>query len=197
VLADLAKNHGTDLIVMGEVGVYFHGRQSNEFSDDCSDRGEVFITAAAYLDIRDAHEVFWNRQLNRALITVEGVEVDLYLEHQNRLRFDFGELASRAEDMGGIQVASLEHLLFLKLTAAGHRRNASHGARDRREVAKMLVLLENTEPEIGVSAITDNDFQLLEFVLSSNSMLDIANGNAPRAQDLKQRAMRYVQALRR
>lgn len=192
----MSKDYGDDLIVMGDMGVLLRAGQTDPDVNDFRHDVEAFVTVAAYLDIRDAYEVFLNRQMHKALVMVDGVEVGLYLEHQNRLRFDFGNIAFRAGEIEGIQVASLEHLLFLKLTTAGDRWSSSHGSKDQRDIAKILLLLENMEPEIGLSAATDTDLRLLESVLSSTAFMELAQQDAGRAKNLEQRAKRYARALR-
>jgi len=196
VVQILSEDYGNDFIVIGGVGVYLHARQSDVLPEEFTHDVDAFVTAAAYSEMRDVYEVVMNRRLSKAQITVDGIEVDLYPEHQNRLRFDFGELAFHAEEIEGIHVASLEHLLFLKLTAAGDRWNSSHGAKDRRDVAKILVLLDDVAPKIGIAAVTEIDLQLLDAVLQSTAFMELAKRNAKQAKDLRQLATHYVRALR-
>lgn len=99
---------------------------------------DLYVSLASWAAIRDAYVVVPNRRLSQHQITIDGVELDLYLEHNNALRVDFSDLVEASVVIDGARVACVEHLLLLKLSALRERWGSEHGAKDRRDVAMLL-----------------------------------------------------------
>lgn len=93
---ELADAYPDDIVVIGGVAVYLHTGQRElpaEFTHDA----DVAIARAALADLRDEYEVVANRRLAKYQITTaEDVDIDLYVERNNRLRLPWPLLKSTA-----------------------------------------------------------------------------------------------------
>lgn len=187
-----------DTIVIGGVAVYLHTVASGrtdipaEFTHDA----DLYVGLPAWAEVRDIFEPVANRRLAKHQITVNGVELDLYVAHNNALRVSYADLHFASVELAGMNVAGLEHLLLLKLDAFKDRYASAHGQKDRRDIAKLLVLLSRTEPYYTLVQGTDEDVDLVDDVMRSTSFLDITGGNAHVAAQLRREAAVFARALR-
>jgi hypothetical protein len=184
-----------DAIVIGGVAVYLHSQAIHmpvEFTHDA----DFCVGLPEWSDIRDLYEVTINRRLSKHQIIIDDVEFDLYLEHHNGLRIDYGVLETEAVRLNGVRVAGLGHLLLLKLDAFSARRTSSHGRKDQRDIAKLLLLLEKVDP-VGVRGlVTSEDMEAIERVLRSEAFMELTDGNAHQASVLRKAAGTFFYALR-
>lgn len=192
---ELSDTYPSDVVVIGGVAVYLHAKASSSLPVEFTHDADMSVGLASWGDLREHYEVVINRRLSKAQITLGGVEVDLYPEHNNSLRIDFAELAMASDVIDGVRVASLGHLLLLKLNATAERWNSAHGAKDRRDVAKLLVLLEDAPADAVLSLATDADMELLVKVLKSNAFTEIAQRNAKLASRFRKAATAFVTRL--
>jgi hypothetical protein len=188
-----------DVVVIGGIAVFLHARAaaSMDLPAEYTHDADLYVSLPSWADIRDTYTVVPNRRLSKHQITVDGVEFDLYLEHNNALRVDYGDLATAAVTLDGARVACLEHLLLLKLAALRERWASDHGQKDRRDVAKLLVLLDDREPFWTLAQATEDDLALIDRVQESSAYLELAGGNAHRAAKLKKRAVMFIGRLKR
>lgn len=197
VVEELTEECPDDLIMIGGVAVYMHtvAYRGRDLVPETTHDADMAVALASLGDLSNNYEVVTNRRLAKRQITIEDVEIDLYVEHNNDLRIDYGDLSKGAVSIGEIRVAHLEHLLLLKLDAYKARARSRHGEKDRRDLAKILVMLKDTEPRLVLPWITISDLSLLEGVLKSSAFSQITGGNAKTARQLRVRASRYVLAL--
>lgn len=186
-----------DTIAIGGIAVYLHALHANrpdlpaEFTHDA----DFLIGAPSWSDIRGSFQTSANRRLSKYQIVIDNIEFDLYLERNHKLRVDFPEMATNSVKISGVRVAGLEHLLLLKLEALYDRYASAHGAKDRRDVGKILVMLAGTKPHFVLVHATDKDVRMLDRILNSATFYDISNGNAHAASKLKRQASIFVDAL--
>jgi len=199
VVKQVTSGFAEDCVLIGGVAVYLHTKEAArpeipvEFTQDA----DMYIGQHAWPDLRDAYVVVPNRRLSKHQITVGDVEVDLYIEHHNKLRVEYADLALAAVVIEGIRVAALEHLLLLKLAALADRGSSPHGQKDRRDVAKILVLLNDTPPHYLLAQGGDDDVDLLDVVLKSSAFLEIPDDNAHAATRLRKQATTFVTKLKK
>jgi hypothetical protein len=193
-----AHTYPEDVIAVGGVAVYLHARAAADadLPEEYTHDADVCVALTAWSDIRDAHEVTANRRLSKHQLVIDGVEFDVYLEHSHALRLDYAELAHGAVTIDGVRVAGLEHLLLLKLSAFRERGQSAHGRKDRRDIAKLLVLLDGASPRAALAHASDDDVVALSSVLDSDAFAELAAGNAHHAARLRKRASGFVAALR-
>jgi predicted nucleotidyltransferase len=186
-----------DIIVIGGVAVYLHALASSSgLPVETTHDVDLMVALATWSDIREGYDVVTNRRLSKHQLTLGDVEVDLYVERNHGLRVGYADLAEHAVILNGIRVTGLEHLLLLKLGAAIARFHSAHGEKDRRDLAKVLVLLCGTEPDIVLAQASDADIEMLDKTLASNAFYEITNKNAQQASRLKKKASLFVARLK-
>lgn len=185
-----------DTIAIGGVAVYLHSLASGDLPAEFTHDADFSVGLPSWAEMRDYYDVTTNRRLGKHQAVIDGIEFDIYVARQNKLRLDFDDLARHAMRIQNVNVAHPEHLLLLKLDALRARFASSHGQKDRRDVAKLLILLRDTPPRLAPRQLTDDDVDLIDRVMRSTAFSDIANGNAHRAKALKKLASVYVNALK-
>lgn len=165
---------------------------------------DVSVTIAASGTLRDAEMLTLNKRLKKAQITVDGIEIDVYVEYQSGLRFDYTELAMYAERFSigkatEVQIASVGHLILLKIDALGARASSTHGAKDRRDLAKLLVMGSDRagDAEIIIGFATGDDVTAMQRLLKSTAFAEITRGNAQAASKLRIKAERFVDQVKK
>lgn len=131
------------VVFIGGVAVYMHSIELDfKILGETSHDADFFISLADFADLRDLEEVTPNRRLGKYQLIKKGVEYDVYLEKNNNLAVPFDEVFSRSVIMSGVTVAGLEDLLILKTMAYKDRKGSGKGAKDERDIIKILVLAE-------------------------------------------------------
>jgi hypothetical protein len=151
------------------------------------------ISAVATVLLRDL-AVFG---AGRWQIRVENVDVDLYPPHVSQLRFPYLDLVPHAQRYRGLSIASIPHLLLLKVDAIEDRGHSGKGAKDRRDAAKLLVLLHGS-PQVQkllAGLASPDDLAILRGVVKSAAFMEIARGNAKQASVLRKRAAAALDAV--
>lgn len=194
----LSREFDNDIIAIGGVAVALHSHGSRVFTEkDFTHDADVYVSSAAWPSFRDEFDVVLNRRLSKSQTKIGKVEVDLYVEYGHSLRFEFEELAHASTVIKNVRVAGLEHILLLKLDAYDSRRHSEHGKKDRRDIAKILILLENSDPSIVLAAASKKDIRILEEIMRSQVFFEIAHRNAHLARKLKDKAEVFLEALSR
>ena len=165
---------------------------------------DMSITIAASGTLRDQKLLTPNKRLKKGQITVDGVEVDIYVEYQNDLRFDYTELATYAElfSIGkavDVKITSIGHLILLKLDALKARASSAHGAKDRRDIAKLLVMGADRDEDVQIviGAATSADISAVQRVLKSTAFTEITQGNAQAAAKLRIKAEKFIERVKK
>lgn len=142
-----------DIVLIGGVAVYLHAlaREIDYVQPEASHDADFMISLVDYDELKDEYEVTSNRRLSKHQMIVEGVELDVYVERQNGLAVPYDEVVAHSEIVDGMRIACLEHLLILKLEALVKRSGSSKGDKDRRDVAKLGLLL-GSHPTINLLA---------------------------------------------
>jgi hypothetical protein len=206
VVAKLNKELDEEIVFIGGVAVYAYTLYSQagilpEMTHDVD--AAITISASAQLrDDREGNLFVKNARLKKAQVTMDGVDVDIYIEHQNNLRFDYPDLAMYAntasvEKAHDFRLASLPHLLFLKIEA--YRSRA--GEKDQRDIAKILVLLDASENQgdfdLVLGNITKTDHLAISRIIKSSAFMEIARNNAQAASKLRARAQNFIDRVKR
>lgn len=165
---------------------------------------DVSVTLAASGTLREQGLLTPNKRLKKAQIVVDDVDVDIYIEHKSGLRFDYTELATYAEPFTigkavEVQIASIGHLILLKIDALLARASSAHGAKDRRDLAKLLVMGSDRDEDIQivVGAATGSDISAMQRVLKSTAFTEITRGNAQAASKLRLKAEKLVDLVKK
>jgi hypothetical protein len=131
------------LVFIGGIAVYLHARQARlapwgiEFSHD----GDFYVSLTDFSDLRDIEEVTANRRLSKHQFIKNGLSFDVYLEYNNTLRVPYADAWSHSSIIENVRVASLEHLLLLKLDAYADRKASAKGRKDERDLIRISHIL--------------------------------------------------------
>lgn len=142
-VCELSAYFPDGVVFIGGVAVYLHARAENvsdrwiEFSHD----GDLYMSLADFADLRDIEEVTVNRRLTKHQFIKNGIDFDVYLEHNNGLRVTYADARGQAMVIENVRVASLEHLLLLKLDAYADRKGRAKGRKDERDLIRIAHLM--------------------------------------------------------
>lgn len=191
--------HG--IVFIGGVAVLLHVREQKlpERFIELSHDGDFYVSLADFADLRDLEEVTANRRLNKHQIIKNGMEFDVYLENHNALTVKFTDALAASKVIDGVRVASLEHLLVLKLDAFASRRGSAKGAKDERDLIKICFLLSEStlHPERLTNYLTNEAVTTLGLVRQSAEFMTLCGGNAHQARDLRTGVLRVIERIER
>lgn len=133
----------TDVVFIGGVGVYLHlaSHPLESVPLEASHDADFMISLSDYGILKDQEELTPTPRLAKHQMIVEGVEFDVYVERLSRLAVPYDEVFAHSKELHGIRTACLEHLLTLKLEALDKRGHSSKGDKDRRDLAKIGLML--------------------------------------------------------
>ncbi len=195
-VCDLVQIYPDDLIVIGGVAVYLYSRSRPTLAPEYTHDADFYIGEPGWLSLQDEFAVTKNARLSKASMRLHGIKIDLYPQYDHGLRIDYEVLAEATHEVDGVAVADPQHLLVLKLDAFRDRGRSETGKKDRRDITRLLVLLEDAEPDLIAGILTDEDVDLLDEVLGSSSFMEISEKNAKRASTLRRRATKFVERLK-
>jgi len=173
-LIKISRSMPKEFIVIRGWAVHAHG--AKEYSFD----GDAMVSFVAHGVLRDEYPVVPNPRLDKCQYHYQGFEIDLYVEHQHKLRVPFEELQAYAQEKMDMWVACPEHLLVLKLGAIKDRGHSPKGQKDKEDVAKLLMVIA-PQPNCALlnSHLNDDDIKVIYEIVNNREVnLAIANGNA-------------------
>lgn len=172
-ICELSEYFPEGVVFIGGVAVYLHARAGHvpenwiEFSHD----GDLYIALADFADLRDTEEVTANRRLTKHQFIKNGIDFDVYLEHNNGLRVTYADVRAHSVVVERVRIASLEHLLMLKLDAYAARRGSAKGRKDERDLIRIAHLMAppyRPHRKQIETYVTDRDVALLDTVLRAS-----------------------------
>jgi hypothetical protein len=115
-----------------------------------------------------------------------GFEFDVYVEGQHGLAVPTDEVVAWSVLKEGLRVASVEHLLILKLDAFASRKGSVKGAKDEDDIVRLLL---SGDPQhflasngrAGLARMTDDRLNMLKAVVKGDAIVRLHNGNLHRA----------------
>lgn len=189
------------IVFIGGVAVLLHVRHQKlpERFIELSHDGDFYVSLADFADLRDLEEVTANRRLNRHQIIKNGTAFDVYLENHSALTVKFADALAASRVIDGVRVASLEHLLVLKLDAFASRRGSAKGAKDERDLIKICFLLSEStlRAERLTNYLTNEAVATLGLVRQSSEFMTLCGGNAHQARDLRTAVLRIIEQVER
>jgi hypothetical protein len=200
IVRDLIKISDGEIVFIGGIAVYLHAarRRAAKLPPETTHDVDAALSLVAAGSMRDELEVVPNPRLKKAQVKIGEIDVDLYVEYQNGLRFDYQELAQYATTARKLKIAALGHLLLLKIDAYLARSTSARGAKDRRDIAKILVLLADASKEqrdLVIGHAVTADLKVVAEVLKSSAFMEIAKHNAKIAAELRKRAQRAITVI--
>ena len=198
--AQLASEYPDGLVYIGGIAVYLHATNSTAASQyaEATHDADFYISAADMSDLREREEVQANRRLSRHQIVRGGFEFDIYTQYHSALRVPYDEVMAHCASYDGVRVASLEHLLVMKLDAYSARRASAHGRKDARDLLR-IAMMASVSAFVGERAaafLDDAGLFLLGEIAKGPEPTVLAAGNAQVAKAIRQTYSRMLTRLR-
>ena len=185
---EIAETFPDDVVFIGGMAVYLHSVASRAAAPaERSHDADLYISLPAFDDLRSTEMVTTNARLRKKQFVKYGMEYDVYLEHNHGLIIEFGEIFAGSVVAEGVRVASLEHLLLLKLVAFLDRFGTPKGPKDARDVIRIVLLLH----QHGVSRsrlaphFSTKMADTLKQLSHSKEFVTLTNGNLHEARKLR------------
>ncbi len=189
--SEVAELFPDGIVFIGGIAVYMHAtnleetKEMAEFTHDA----DFYISLAAMADLRDMEEVTQNRRLSRHQMIKRGFDFDIYTERHSSLIVPYDMVAGYSALYEGIRVASLEHLLVLKLEAFLNRKGSSKGEKDAKDLLRIGAVAarggQSFRPELAAPFMRDEHLKLLELVYRGPYATSLAQGNAVQSKRLR------------
>jgi len=160
-LARRVSQEFPDAVFIGDIAVAQHAKRYDLALEESSHDADLYLSLAGKNEMRDRYEVLRNERLGKDSVLVDGEDFDLYVERQHRLAVPYDEVFAHAEEIDGIRVAALEHLLVLKLDAASDRWGSAKGDKDLRDLARIVTLLKAPRKQLLAPHLDENRLELL------------------------------------
>ncbi|MFX4299972.1 hypothetical protein [Pseudosulfitobacter pseudonitzschiae] len=175
-----------DIAFIGGVAVYAHAMMSRDYEGLAvfSHDADFVIMLNAFADLRDLEVVTPSKNFRKQQFTKDYFEFDVYVQNQTDLRISVEEIVAASEEQYGLRVASLEHLLLLKIPALKDRKGSQKGEEDAQDIVRIMYLIDKPDP-LKLKRITEDDMLILSEANSLDHILPITNGNRHLAKNLK------------
>lgn len=169
-IARMLTRDYTDAVFIGGVAVSAHAGRLGARFQEASHDADLYLSLVGKAALRDRYEVRRNAHLGKDSASIEGEDVDLYVEHQHPLGVTFDAVVAHAEEIDGVRVAALEHLLVLKLDAAQDRMGSGKGEKDVRDVARIVALLDKPRKDVLADYLTSERSTTLKQIMSRRDL---------------------------
>jgi len=193
---DLSDQFGERIIFIGGVAVYLHVKGKRKAFIGYSHDGDFYISLEDFAELRDAEEVVSNKRLGKHQVIKDGIDFDVYVERNNSLRVRYEDIEAASVVIDGVRVASLEHLLLLKLDAYQNRRGSRKGEKDETDVIRLGFLLSSgVDRKLLEPYLTEAMLELLRSVERSSQFFELCRKNAHEAKKLREAFHVTVEAV--
>jgi hypothetical protein len=188
-ICEVAATFPSGVVFIGGIAVYLHSVKAGVPKNyvERSHDADLYVALSVFDDLRSVEDVTTNIRLRKKQFIKYGMDYDVYLEHHHGLRVRYDDIFRYSSVINGVRVASLEHLLILKLDALTGRAGTSKGRKDERDVIRIAMLL-GKQGTIRVplqSYFTSEMARVLERLASSHEFMTISRGNAHEAKRLR------------
>ena len=189
---EVSQEYPHGIVFIGGIAVYLHAINNPaaaQYAETTHD-ADFYISLADMGDLRDAEEVVPNRRLNKHQMMRYGFEFDIYTERQSGLIVPYDAISAYATAYGTFRVASLEHLLALKLEAYRDRRQSAKGQKDAKDIYRIAILAAaggKFNFSLAAAYLSNEHIALLAEVHRGPAAVSLARGNAKEAKSLRER----------
>jgi hypothetical protein len=201
--AELAELFPEGVVFIGGIAVYLHAINLSSTRDlaETTHDADIYVSLADMADLRDLEEVTANRRLSKHQMVKHGFEFDIYTERQSSLIVPYDAVVTHSVAYDGIRVASLEHLLVLKLEAFADRKGSAKGDKDAKDLLRIGAIAgrggSGFRAALSAPYIRDVHVDLLALVERGPQVTSLALGNAMVAKRLRREFGAVVAAVRK
>lgn len=198
---EVAELFPDGVVYIGGIAVYLHAKNSEatQALAEFTHYADFYISLADMGDLRDIEEVIPNRRLSKHQMIKQGFEFDIYTERLSSLIVPYDAVIAHSQVCAGVRVASLEHLMVLKLEAFFDRKGSTKGDKDAKDllrIAAVASLGKGIDPDLIAPYLRDEHMDLLERVERGPYAAALAHGNAVQAKRLRQNFSVVAQTIR-
>jgi hypothetical protein len=189
----------SDVVFIGGVAVYLHAikKASKVVPPESSHDADFMVSFTDYGILKDTEEVTPTPRLAKHQMVVDGVEFDVYVERLCRLVVPYDEVRAHSVLVEEIRVACLEHLLVLKLEAMVKRGHTTKGEKDRRDVAKVgLMLGDRLRMKLIEPYMRDELLDILGSIAKSSVFYELCDKNVHQAKVVRRLFEKFLEKVR-
>lgn len=201
-VAEVSSWAPDEIVFIGGIAVYLHAvnHPATEALAEATRDVDFYVSISAFSDLREVEEVVSNRRLSKQEFRKGDVSFDVYVQRAASLRVSYEEVAAHAVSYDGIRVASVEHLLVLKLGAYADRRDSAHGEKDARDLLRMAYLVESAalsfSGERVAEYLDEDEMRLLGDIVKGPGPMQMAQGNAQRAKQIRSAMTALIEKIK-
>jgi hypothetical protein len=189
--AEIAELFPEGVVFIGGIAVYLHARNVETTRDlaEFTHDADFYISLADMADLRDIEEVTANRRSSKHQMIKRGFMFDIHTERHSSLVVPYDMAVATSTIIGGIRLASIEHLFVLKLEAFADRKGSSKGEKDAKDLLRIAAVAVRGgggfRAELATPYLRDDRRALLEPVERGPYAMSLALGNAMTAKRLR------------
>lgn len=179
------------IVFIGGIAIYLYTINQEDIAGfaEFTHDADFYISMADMSDLRDLEEVTPNRRLSKHQIIKHGFEFDIYTERYSSLIVPYDAIKAHSEKFDTMSVASLEHLLVLKLEALIDRIKSSKGSKDIKDLLRISQIVSARKSKLKLSLIegyiSDEHIKLLKDIEKGPEPMSLAKGNAKLAKSIR------------
>ena len=131
-------------VIIGGIAVYLHTANhlvTQQLAGTTHD-ADIYISLEDLSSLRTTEDVTPNQRLQKHQVIKKGFEFDVYTEFQSGLRLPYDEIVAHSVTYENQKVASLEHLLILKLDAFLDRQGSTKGEKDAHDILRITATMD-------------------------------------------------------
>jgi hypothetical protein len=187
-LQKFTEAFGDEFITIGGWAAVAYGAKGKSLD------GDAMVSYQVEGILRDSYLVEKNPRMAKSQFICEaGCDIDLYVEHQHRLRIGFDEIQAYSRKMDGLKVPCPEHLVVLKFDAWKARAMTPKGHKDKQDLLQLLAKADFRNPELLEKHLADEEMlDLLSLTKDSSLALEVCSGNAVEAKQLRLNAAKSI-----
>jgi hypothetical protein len=199
--SELSSFFPEGMVFIGGIAVYAHAinNQETEGLAETTHDGDLYISKADLIDLRDIEQLTNNRRLGKQQLVKKGFEFDVYVQRESDLCVPYEEVIAHSTTYDLLRVASLEHLLVLKLAAYLDRKGSEKGNKDARDILRIATLLvareEPVRPEQVLLYWGDQEIAELKAIGKGPAPVTLARGNVHEARAFRRNMEGLVKSL--
>ena len=189
--SEIATLFPDGLVFIGGIAIYLYTTNEAKIASyaEFTHDADFYISMADMSDLRDLEEVTPNRRLSKHQFIKNGFEFDIYTERYSSLIVPYDQVKAYSEKFDMLSVASLEHLLVLKLEALRDRIKSSKGAKDIKDIIRISQISaarkNKLREELIEGYLSEEHIEILSGIEKGPEFMSLAKGNAKVAKTLR------------
>lgn len=187
----LVRQFPESLTFIGGIAVFLHAKSAALTAPlaACTEDADFYISLADMAELRDIEEMSTNRRQSKHQMVRSGFFFDAYTQGRSSLIVPYEAVVSASVKIGEVRVASLEHLVALKLEAYLNRRTSAKGDKDAKDLFRIAAAASSQDaplnPALMAPYLREEHRPLWDEIYLSTVVSDLALGNSASAQQLR------------